>query len=197
MLISVVALIMIVITVVPDVIATSKVITATVVMEVIASWRVWCFAGALVQQLLGVVGIRILFSGGEEVDHHYRLFTKELISEIIVVAQTSDEGFNSLVVGDPRNPNAHIRESLNVLAQWFIPGVADALQIILVAWLFIGGNEVFNESLTQSVPRVKLVLRETDKPLVPHRADHHGKVIGHDMFITHSRSASGLIKLDP
>jgi hypothetical protein len=133
MLISVVAPITIVITAVPDVIATSKVITATVVMEVIASWRVWCFAGALVQQLLGVVGIRILFSGGEEVDHHYRLFTKEHISEIIVVAQTSDEGFNSLVVGDPRNPNAHIRESLNVLAQWFIPGIADALQIILVA----------------------------------------------------------------
>jgi hypothetical protein len=32
---------------------------------------------------------------------------------------------------------------------------------------------------------------------VPHRADHHGKVIGHDVLVTHSRSASGLIKLDP
>jgi hypothetical protein len=42
-----------------------------------------------------------------------------------------------------------------------------------------------------------LVLRETDKPLMPHWADHHGKVIGHDMLITHSRSASGLVKLDP
>jgi hypothetical protein len=52
---------------------------------------------------------------------------KELIPEIIVVAQTSNEGFNSLVVGDPRNPNAHIRESSDVLAQWFIPGIADAL----------------------------------------------------------------------
>jgi hypothetical protein len=42
-----------------------------------------------------------------------------------------------------------------------------------------------------------LVLRETDKPLVPYRADHHGKVIGHDVLVTHSRSASGLVKLDP
>jgi hypothetical protein len=122
---------------------------------------------------------------------------KELIPEIIVVAQTSNEGFNSLVVGDPRNPNAHIRESLDVLVQRFIPGVVDALQIILVAWLFTCGNEVFDESLTQSILGVELVLRETDKPLVPHQADHHGKVISHDMLVTHSGSTSGLVKLDP
>jgi hypothetical protein len=122
---------------------------------------------------------------------------KELIPEIIMVAQTSNEGFNGLVVGDPRNPDADIQESSDVFAQWFIPGVTDALQIILVAWLFTGGNEVFDESLTQSILGVELVLRETDKPLVPHRADHHGKVISHDMLVTHNRSASGLVKLDP
>jgi hypothetical protein len=44
-----------------------------------------------------------------------------------VVAQTSNEGFNSLVVGDPRNPDVHIREASNVLAQWFVPGITDAL----------------------------------------------------------------------
>jgi hypothetical protein len=81
--------------------------------------------------------------------------------------------------------------------QWFVPGVMDALQIILVAWLFIGSNEVFDKGLTQSIPGVKVVLWETDKPLVPHRADHHGKVVGHDMLVAHSGSASGLIKLDP
>jgi hypothetical protein len=86
-LISVVAPITIVVTVVPDVAATSKVITVAVVVVVVASWRVQCFAGALIQQLLGVVGIRILLSGGEEVDHRYRLFTKELVPEIVVVAQ--------------------------------------------------------------------------------------------------------------
>jgi hypothetical protein len=102
-----------------------------------------------------------------------------------------------LVVGDPRNPDANIQETSDVLAQWFIPGVADALQIVLVAWLFTGSNEVFDKVLTQSIPGVELVLRETDKPLMPHRVDHHGKVIGHDMLVTHSRSASGLIKLDP
>jgi hypothetical protein len=59
-LISVVAQITIVVTTVPDVAATSKVITAAVVAVVVASWRVRCFAGALIQQLLGVVGIRIL-----------------------------------------------------------------------------------------------------------------------------------------
>jgi hypothetical protein len=42
-----------------------------------------------------------------------------------------------------------------------------------------------------------LILWETDKTLVPHRADHHGNVIGHDVLVTHSRSASGLVKLDP
>jgi hypothetical protein len=86
MLVSVVALITIVIAAILDVATTSKVITATVVAVVIAPWRVWYFAGALVQQLLSVIDIRILLSGGEEVDHHYRPFTKELILEIIVVA---------------------------------------------------------------------------------------------------------------
>jgi hypothetical protein len=32
---------------------------------------------------------------------------------------------------------------------------------------------------------------------VPHRVDYHGKVVGHDMLVAHSGSASGLIKLDP
>jgi hypothetical protein len=85
-LIYVVASIMIVVTVVPDVAATSKVITAAVVVVVIVSWRVWCFTGALVQQLLGIVGIRILLGGGEEVNHHYRPFMKELVPKVIVVA---------------------------------------------------------------------------------------------------------------
>jgi hypothetical protein len=127
MLVSIVVPITIVIVAVLDVAATSKVITAMVVTVVVTPWRVWCFAGALVQQLLSIVGIRILLSGGEEVDHRYRPFMKELIPKIIVVAQTSNEGFNSLIVGDPGNPIAHIRETSDVLAQWFIPGVMDAL----------------------------------------------------------------------
>jgi hypothetical protein len=76
MLVSIIAPIMIVVAMVLDVAATSKVIMAMVVVVVVASWRVWCFADALVQQLLGVVGIRILLSSGEEVDHRYRPFTK-------------------------------------------------------------------------------------------------------------------------
>jgi hypothetical protein len=133
MLISIVALIMIVVTVVPDVTATSKVIAAAIVTVVVRSWGLRCFAGALIQHLLGVVGIRILLSGGEEVDHRYRPFMKELVPEIIVVAQTNNEGFNSLIVSDPRNPNAHIRETSDVLMQRFVPGIVDALQIIFVA----------------------------------------------------------------
>jgi hypothetical protein len=89
-LISVVAPITIVVMAIPDVTATSKVVAAVVVTVVVASWRVRCFASALVQQLLGVVGIRTLLSGGEEVDHHYRPFMKEFVPEIIVVAQTSN-----------------------------------------------------------------------------------------------------------
>jgi hypothetical protein len=85
-LISVVAPITIVVTAVPDVVATSKVIAAPVVAVVVESWRVRCFTGALVQQLFGVIGIRILLGGGEEVNHHYRPFTKELVPEVIVVA---------------------------------------------------------------------------------------------------------------
>jgi hypothetical protein len=57
-----------------------------------------------------------------------------------MVAQTSNEGFNGLVVSDPGNPDEHIRESSDVFAQWFVPSIADALHIILVAWLFTGGN---------------------------------------------------------
>jgi hypothetical protein len=71
-LISVVAPITIVITTVPDVTATSKVITPLVVVVVITSWRVRCFTGALIQQLLGVVGICILLGSVEEVNHRYR-----------------------------------------------------------------------------------------------------------------------------
>jgi hypothetical protein len=63
-LILVVAPITIVITAIPDVATTSKVIAAPVVVVVIASCRVQCFTDALVQQLLGIVGVRILLGGG-------------------------------------------------------------------------------------------------------------------------------------
>jgi hypothetical protein len=197
MLISIVASITIVVTAVPYVAVTSKVVAMAVVVVVVASWRVRCFTDALVLQLLGVVGIRILLGGGEEVNHRYRPFTKELVPEVVVVAQTFDEGFNSLVIGDPGNPNAHIRETSDVLAQWFVPGIADALKVVRVAWLFTGSNEVFDKGSTQSILGVEVVLWETDKPLVPHWADHPGEVVGHDMLVAHSGSASGLIKLDP
>jgi hypothetical protein len=49
MLISVVTPTMIVVTAIPNVAMTSKVITVPVVMVVITSWRVQCFTGALVQ----------------------------------------------------------------------------------------------------------------------------------------------------
>jgi hypothetical protein len=157
-LISVVAPITIVVTAVPDVAVTSKVIAAPIVAVVFASWRVQCFTGALVQQLLGVVGVCILLGGGEEVNHRYRPFTKELVPEVIVVAETYDEGFNSLVVGDPGDPDAHIREASDVLVQWFVPGVADAMKVILVAWQFTGSNEFFDKGLTQSILGVEVVL---------------------------------------
>jgi hypothetical protein len=83
---------------------------------------------------------------------------KELVPKIVVVAQTSNEGFNSHVVGDPGNPDAHIREASDVLMQWFVPGVVDALQIVLVAWLFTGSNEVFDKGLMQSILGVEVVL---------------------------------------
>jgi hypothetical protein len=83
---------------------------------------------------------------------------KELVPKVIVVAQTCDEGFNSLVVGDPRDPDVQIREASDVLTQWFVPGVADALKVILVAWLFIGSNEIFDKGSTQSIPGVEVVL---------------------------------------
>jgi hypothetical protein len=83
---------------------------------------------------------------------------KELVPEVVVVAQTCDEGFDSLIVSDPGNPDAHIREASDVLAQWFILGIADALKVILVAWLFTGSNEVFDKGSTQSIPGVEVVL---------------------------------------
>jgi hypothetical protein len=85
-LIFVVVPITIVVTAVPEVTVTSKVIAVAVVVVVIVSWRVRCFVGTLVQQLLGIIGICILLGGGEEVDHRYRPFTKELVPEFVVVA---------------------------------------------------------------------------------------------------------------
>jgi hypothetical protein len=83
---------------------------------------------------------------------------KELVPEIVVVAHTSNEGFNDLIVDDPGNPDAHIREASDVLAQWFVPSIMDALQIVLVGWLFTGSNEVFDKGLTQSIPGVEVIL---------------------------------------
>jgi hypothetical protein len=53
---------------------------------------------------------------------------------------------------------AHIRETLDVVAQWLILVVTYALEVILIARLVTRGDEVVDEGLLELCPAIELIL---------------------------------------
>ena len=100
-------------------------------------------------------------------------------------AETSDESFDCLVVGDLWDLDAHLREASDVLAQWLIFAISNSLQIIFVSGLFASSNEVVDECLPELLPRIKVVRRQAGQPLVACMADGDWEVIRHDVLVSH------------
>ena len=80
----------------------------------------------------------------------------------------------------------HLQEASNVLAQWLIFAISNPLQIIIVVGLFASSNEVVDECLLEVLPRIKVVCRQADQPLVACMADDNWEVIRHDVLVSHS-----------
>ena len=73
----------------------------------------------------------------------------------------------------------------DVLAQWLIFSISNPLQIIFVAWLFTSSNEVVDEGLLELLPRIKVVRRQADQPLVTCMANSDWEVVRHDVLVSH------------
>ena len=73
----------------------------------------------------------------------------------------------------------------NVLAQWFIFLISDPLQIVLVAGLFTSSDEIVDEGLLKLLPRIKVVRRQADQPLVTCMANNDWEVVRHDVLVSH------------
>jgi hypothetical protein len=74
-----------------------------------------------------------------------------------MVTEALDESGDCLVVGNFQDLKAHIQEASDVFIERLVLAMTYPFEVILVAWLLIGGYEVINECLTQLLPRVKLV----------------------------------------
>ena len=81
--------------------------------------------------------------------------------------------------------DAHLREMPDVLAQWLIFSISNTLQIVFVAWLFTSSNEVVNEGLLELLPRVEIVRRQADQPLVTCMTHSDWEVVRHDVLVSH------------
>ena len=62
--------------------------------------------------------------------------------------KTFDEGRNCLIVRNLRDLETHIRETSDVIAQWFILAVLYPLEIVFVSWLLTGSDEIVNGRLS-------------------------------------------------
>ena len=58
-----------------------------------------------------------------------------------------DKGGNCFIVGNFRDLETHIRETSDVVTQWFILAIPYSLDIILVASLLSSSYEVIDECL--------------------------------------------------
>jgi hypothetical protein len=59
--------------------------------------------------------------------------------------KTFDEGKNCLVMRNLRDLKTHIRETSDVIAQWFILVVSYPLEVVFVSWLLAGSDEIDDE----------------------------------------------------
>jgi hypothetical protein len=74
------------------------------------------------------------------------------------MAEALDEGRDCLVMRDLGDLETHIRETSDVVAQWFACSVMYALKVVLVTRLVSHGDEVVNEGLLELRPAIELVL---------------------------------------
>jgi hypothetical protein len=75
-----------------------------------------------------------------------------------MMAEAFDEGQNCLIMRDLGDLETHIRETSDVVTQWFARSVTYALKVILVARLITCGDKIVNEGLLELRPTIKLVL---------------------------------------
>jgi hypothetical protein len=75
-----------------------------------------------------------------------------------MMAEAFDEGRDCLVMGDLGDLETHIRETSDVVAQWFARSVTYALKVVLVARLITRGNKIVDEGLLELRPAIELVL---------------------------------------
>jgi hypothetical protein len=83
-----------------------------------------------------------------------------------MVAKAFDESQDCFVMSDSWDLETHIREALDVVAQWLAYSVTYALDVILVARLVTCGDEIVDEGLPKVRPGIELVLWEAKKPLM-------------------------------
>lgn len=94
---------------------------------------------------ISFINVRPLFGDGEQLLDRIRPLTEQLVSEVIVVAETFDEGRDGVVLVDLGDRNPCFRETMDVLAQRLIWAVSDLLQIISAARLAADGHVVVDE----------------------------------------------------
>jgi hypothetical protein len=75
-----------------------------------------------------------------------------------MMVEAFDEGRHCLVMRDLGDLETHIRETSDVVAQWFARSVTYALKVVLVARLITCGNKIVNEGLLELRLAIELVL---------------------------------------
>jgi hypothetical protein len=108
--------------------------------------------------LLGVIGIRVVLGSSEELGDRRWPFLEQLASKGIVVVKAFDEGRDCFIMSDSWDLETHIREATNVVAQRLACSITYALEVVLVARLVTCGNEIVDEGLPKVRPGVELVL---------------------------------------
>jgi hypothetical protein len=97
-----------------------------------------------------------------------------------------DKGQDCLVMIDFGDLEAHIREALDVVTQRLILAVTFALEVVLIARLVTRGDEVVDEGLLELCLAIKLVLQQTQEPLMTCLIKYKWKIISHYVFIARS-----------
>jgi hypothetical protein len=75
-----------------------------------------------------------------------------------MMVEALDEGRYYLIMRDLGDLETHIRETSDVVTQWFACSVTYVLEVVLVARLVTCGDKIIDEGLLELRPAIELVL---------------------------------------
>ena len=114
----------------------------------------------------------------------WRPLVVQFSTELLVVEEPLGECVNGLAVANVGDGVPRFQEAPDEATQGLPEGLMKLFQVILGAWLLVGGHVVLDEDLLEVIPRLDGVLLQDKGQIICRLVKHDRKVVCHDALVS-------------